>query len=576
MFFGRRDALTPDDRDAFAISGTAHLLAISGLHIQLVCALFWRMLGWAGLSRRKSAGWVLAGCAAYCLLTGSSPPAVRATVMFAAYVAATFFQREAEPLSALASAALIILSYSPHDLFSVGFQLSFLAVLSLHTLLPVFENAWEKFRERNRPSIDLEPNQSLSAWTWLRQWAFKSILVTLAAWLATSPAVAWHMGRFSTLGLFVNLFALPLLTACMAAGFITLVLGLIWISAGQIAGYASFATLWLLEEINAKCAAVPFASIDMPAPPVIILILFAAALIWLWIANGPHTHFIRTFFVVPACVLLLLSTLLFRVRPTTPELTILDVTRGRAALIETPQGAALIDAGGKGQGLRIAELLRRRGIHSLALLVLTSDEPGALGGGTEIVSRIRCGRVLLPRCKFPSESRRALEALLIDRGISYGSPDPSEKISGPASVSWEFMDDGPAATAPASNTTTLAVRVTFDALKALFVEARSSPSLGRLLAKSQSGFEADVLRLLPGEFGRWPRETNELVHRSKTSLIVAGSFASPDETPGVDFEKIQPQILSPHRDGSVRIRANSAGQMEVNSFRGEWQPPLAP
>ena len=74
----------------------------------------------------------------YCVLTGSSPPAVRATVMFGTYVAASIFQREADPLSALAAAALIILSYAPHDLFSVGFQLSFLAVLSLHTLFPAF------------------------------------------------------------------------------------------------------------------------------------------------------------------------------------------------------------------------------------------------------------------------------------------------------------------------------------------------------------------------------------------------------------------------------------------------------
>ena len=96
----------------------------------------------------------------------------------------------------------------------------------------------------------------------------------------------------------------------------------------------------------------------------------------------------------------------------TPELTFFDLPHGRAALIESREGAALIDAGGAGQGLRIAETLRRRGIRTLTLLVVTADEPGALDGALELLPRVRPNRVVLPRCKFPSETRRRLEALL--------------------------------------------------------------------------------------------------------------------------------------------------------------------
>ncbi len=571
MVFGRREALSSSDRESFAISGTAHLLAISGLHIQLVCAALWRLLGLFGVSRRKSAGWVFATCLAYCLLTGSSPPAVRATAMFGAYVAASFFQREADPLNALAVAALIILSYAPQELFSAGFQLSFLAVLSLHTLLPAFEGAWEKWRARRVRNISSEPSESERFHEIAGKWVLKSMLVTLAAWLATSPPVAWHMGRFSTLGLFVNLFALPFLSVCMAFGSATIALGYLWPALGQILGWGAWISLSMLEGINAFCAALPGSSIDMPRPIALTLLAYAASLTWLWIARDQGSDIKRLCWIVPACPLLLLSNLYFRAAHTEPELTVLDLSHGRSALLETNGGAALIDAGGTGQGLRIVELLRRRGIRKLELLVLTSDQPDALGGALELLPRVTARRVILPRCKFPSEMRRALEALLAEKNIPYGSPSASEELLAPAGVLWEFLDNGPPADRPAANASSLCARVSCGAFKALFAEAKSSASLSRLLAKSDASFEADVLRMTPGEYGRWPRETNELIRRTGCRAIVAGTYANPEEAPGVDFDELAARLLSPHRDGSIRIRTDSAGRLEFHGFRGEWR-----
>lgn len=571
MVFGRREALSSNDREAFAISGTAHLLAISGLHIQLVCAALWWMLGLFGVSRRKSAGGVFAACLAYCLLTGSSPPAVRATVMFGAYVGASMFQREADPLNALAAAALIVLSYAPQELFSVGFQLSFLAVLSLHVLLPAFEAAWENWRSSRVRNISVEPGEPERFLEIAGRWILKSMLVTLAAWLATSPSVAWHMGRFSTLGLFVNLFALPFLSVCMAFGSATIALGYVWPALGQLLGWGAWLSLSMLEGINAYCAALPGSSIDMPRPIALTLVAYAASLTWLWIARDGTSDIERLRWVVPACPLLLLSNLFFRPAHAGPELTVLDLSHGRAALLETNGGAALVDVGAAGQGLRIVELLRRRGIRKLELLVLTCDQPDALGGALELLPRVAARRVILPRCKFPSEMRRALEALLAEKNIPYGSPSATEELIAPASVRWEFLDDGPPSDLPAANASSLCVRVSCSSFKVLFAEAKSSASLSRLLAKSGTSFEADVLRMTPGEYGRWPRETAELIRRAGCRAIVAGTYANPEEAPGVDFDSLTARVFSPHRDGSIRMSTKSAGTLQFHAFRGEWR-----
>ena len=570
MVFGRRESLSVSDREAFAVSGTAHLLAISGLHIQLLCAAFWRVLGCFGISRRKSAIGVFAACLAYCLLTGSSPPAVRATVMFGAYVAAFFFQREADPLSALGAAALIVLSYAPHDLFSAGFQLSFLAVLSLHTLLPLFENVWEAWRVLHARPLVLAVGQALPITEQVKRWIMKSMLVTLSAWLATAPPVAWHMGRFSTLGLFVNLFALPFLSVCMAAGTATILAGYFWLALGQVLGWGAWLSLALLEWVNAFCAHLPGASIDMPRPMAWTLVAYASLLTWLWISHRQNVRVLRVCGVAAACPMILLSNAFFFRAPALPELTILDLQRGRAALIETRDGAALIDTGGGGQGYRIVELLRRRRIQTLSLLVITADLPGEIDGALEIIPRVRPQRVILPRCKFPSETRRALETLLTEQNIPYDSPPAAGGVAAPDGVRWEFSDDGPPPDKPAANGSTLCVRVDLGAFSALFADAKSSASLVRLLSKKDQNLSASVLRITPGEYGKWPRETNELIRRAGSHVIITGASMAARETAGVDFDGLDAEVLSPHRDGSVRIRTSRSGVLAIQVYRGGW------
>src|SRR6185295_8110032 len=109
---------------------------------------------------------------------------------------------------------------------------SFMAVLAMSTLMPPFEERIDRWRERRAKFTPTEEPLALpSKWKrfaeWIRQWTVRALLATLCAWLATAPAVAWHMGRFPTLSLLVNLFALPLLFLSMIAGFVTLLVSFI-------------------------------------------------------------------------------------------------------------------------------------------------------------------------------------------------------------------------------------------------------------------------------------------------------------------------------------------------------------
>lgn len=587
MLFGRREYLSSADRDAFAINGTAHLLAISGLHVQLICLAFYHLLGLFGLPRRSAALWVLGVSVGYCLLTGASPPAIRAAAMLAAYVGADIFWREGDPLNALAAAALAVLLFSPHELFSAGFQFSFLAVLALITLLPAFEETWRTWEmqrlkywglaaarvqgdddERLPPS---EPRLKIMS-RWLLNFLRKSCFITLAAWLATAPAVAWHMGRISTVSLFANLLALPLLSCCMFPGLAAVLLGSVWPALGKLMGSLAWCFLVLLEKLNAFCARLPGASLDAPRPPVPLLLVFAALLLAIWIARGWRRPILRLLILLPAAIGAIFSSVLFFERPGAPEIWFFDLPRGHAALLTGPQGSALIDAGALGEGARVAETLRRTGHSRLDLLVITADEPAALGGALELSRLIAPHRAILPRAKFPSETRRGLENFFKARGIPYASPKDGETLSGCGALEWNFSSDGPADDRPAANASTLFAGIDAGNFKVSIAAAKSSASLERWLAKSGGPLQADVLRLIPGPQKRWPKECAELIRRAAPAVIVAGSDAAADELSGFDFDGIEAAVYTPGREGTLKIsrEPGGGGGLRVESYRNGW------
>ncbi len=127
LLLGRREGVDPDVNDAFARTGTTHLLAISGLHLQVLAGVFWLAFRLLGLGRRGTFAAVGAATVAYALLVGLMPSVVRSAAMTVAVCVAGLLDRSSRPANMLALAALATLALNPADLFDVGCQLSFLA-----------------------------------------------------------------------------------------------------------------------------------------------------------------------------------------------------------------------------------------------------------------------------------------------------------------------------------------------------------------------------------------------------------------------------------------------------------------
>jgi len=210
---GDRAALPVTALQDLRDSNLAHLLAISGLHMAIVCGLAFgaARLGLAltpGVGVRWpvkpiAAAAALAAGLAYLALSGAAVATQRAFVMAAVAFLAVIVNRPAVTLRALALAALVVLTLAPESLTQVGFQMSFAATVAL---VAAYEAAREAGWLAPRPGF----------WGRAARYGLGLLLTSAIAGLATAPFAAFHFNRLTSFGLIANLTAVPVMGAVVA------------------------------------------------------------------------------------------------------------------------------------------------------------------------------------------------------------------------------------------------------------------------------------------------------------------------------------------------------------------------
>ena len=134
LLIGYKVDLDKDLVQAYSDAGVVHIIAISGLHIGIIYAiLLWlfSMLPFTKKSRPLRLFFILTGLWLFALLTGASPSAVRAAIMFSFIIIGTAFNKTGSVYNSIAASAFLLLCFNPYFLWDVGFQLSYLAVLGI-------------------------------------------------------------------------------------------------------------------------------------------------------------------------------------------------------------------------------------------------------------------------------------------------------------------------------------------------------------------------------------------------------------------------------------------------------------
>ncbi|MEM0986518.1 MAG: ComEC/Rec2 family competence protein [Pseudomonadota bacterium] len=210
---GDRSFIDPADQDALRGSGLAHLLAISGLHLAIVCGLVYLMVR-RGLAlieplalripvQKPAAFAALVAGAAYLTLSGASVSTQRAFIMAAIFFGAILVDRPGFSLRAFAIAMVAVVAIDPVSVTSPGFQMSFAATGALISTYSAL------LRQRaNRPG-PYKYNRFNAAVSSL-------VITSVVATFATAPFALYHFDRVSGAGLIANLLAMPIVSIASA------------------------------------------------------------------------------------------------------------------------------------------------------------------------------------------------------------------------------------------------------------------------------------------------------------------------------------------------------------------------
>lgn len=192
MAMGDKSALSQETKEAYSISGTSHILAVSGLHIGIIFQLIILLLG----GKRRSKLTIILSTTivwAYVIFIGFPASAVRAATMLSIYSMVLLSLRPDPTLNTLALAYIIMVLVNPFNIFDIGFQMSFLAVGSILLFYPLF-------------FCLLSSHSNIIRAIW------GLFCVSLAAQIGTLPLIVFYFGRISCYSLITSFIAIPAAT----------------------------------------------------------------------------------------------------------------------------------------------------------------------------------------------------------------------------------------------------------------------------------------------------------------------------------------------------------------------------
>jgi competence protein ComEC len=366
---------TPEDiEEPFQQTGTIHLFAVAGLHVGIVAALLWMLAMVARLSRKWAAAFIIPSLFFYAAITGLHVPSVRAAVMASILVGGLFFERKVFVLNSLAAAAFFLLCWNTNELFSAGFQLSFVvvgAIILFADPFAEFLQRWiapDPFLPR---SLLRGPQRRMYA---TFEWLCRGTGVSLAAWLGSLPLVLWYFYIVTPISLVANLIVVPIAFFILAIALLSLLSTPLLPGLAVIFNNAN----WLLVQL------------------VMGIVQF--------FAHVPGGHF-------------------YIEHPHRPEklvakITVLDAGAGAAVHLQTGTANWLFDCGNERTYQRIVrEYLHWAGINRLSGLLLTHGDALHLGGTAQLLSDFPQVRVVDNATPDRSRAHRNLQHLFRERGI---------------------------------------------------------------------------------------------------------------------------------------------------------------
>ena len=592
----RTPGLTPL-RSAFNVTGTAHLIVPSGFKVTILAGLVAGGTAWlyrirlpGRTTRRKdrphwvATALILISIAAYTILSGAGPAAIRAGIMGSLLVLAPRIGRSYNVYTALALSSTLMSGIDPFVLWDTGFQLSFLGTLGIVLLTPYFQSLLS--------ALEALP---------LGHTGCEMIAVTLAAQIATLPIFAITFQQISFIAPLANLLTVPLLGILIALGGMICSVGLVSLPLAQICGWATWPLLTYVINCILWCASIPGAYLPVAninsglAWAYYILLAYVISVILrrqpgtqaeiqkqgLTAGIGKHTWQIIQW---SAFLLFIGATSIAIIWPQGTErlsITFLDVgpagepAQGEAIFIRTAENKTVLIDGGM-DATSLGQALDSRLPYwqrSLDMVILTTPRNDHLGGLQDVVMRYEIGSIRDAGMLHPTTTYARWRRSISERALSYSPISSGETIPIGTDVVlqilWPRGDMHKGSNEARDNG--LIIRLIAPGLRLLLLGAAAQSRYALMGLAEQlpaDALRSEIVQIIGEKNKELAPELGAILQKVQPALVIITpeemSAAQKKAPPSTDEIQKQPaladmQVVRTEQVGSVEIRNSPTG-----------------
>ncbi len=579
ILLGAREQLDPERNEGFLITGTIHVLSISGLHVGILAYGFW-LLFRTGLFPRRPMLWSAIGLTMlYCLLTDSQPPIVRATILIVALCCSLLWGRQALGFNTLAFAGLVVLVLNPAALFQAGPQLSFMSVAAMILFAPwltkrVEHDPLDQLIARSRP-WPMRVARAIGG-EFYRVW-----LTGVVIWIITLPLVWQQYSLISPIALVINVLIWIPITISLFAGFGVLLFGPIIPPLGDLCGWACDGSLWLIEACIAQGQRPWGNHVWTPPPPWWwVAIFYAVFLLWMLVPQ------LKTRLVWAGAMLVgWMASALFL--STNPQLTasteaeqpltctFVAVGHGTSVLLEMPDGRNLLyDAGKLGSPVGavrpISAVLWSRGITHLDAIVISHADSDHFNGIPELLQRYSIGVIYVSPMMFDQTDQPAvkeLHAAILKSGVPIRTLSSGDKLQAGDDVTMEILHPPALGVIGSDNANSIVLLIEYAGRKILLPGDLESPGLEDLLAE----LPIDCDLVMAPHHGSLRSDARGFANWSRPEFVVISGSRDVEDIANINavkrsYGQLGSEVFHTAEHGSVRFLITS-DKVQAETFR---------